>query len=134
MKKALQITAVLLVGFFAYGLVERIISAEAEQKFRLERSRCQLNLIKHWKQIEGKAALGTGTNRDYFFVDWSKQQESLDNLPNKRPLMYDRQLSNHNGGGINILMTDGSIEWDFNAEWLKKFAAQYPNTKLPMPE
>ena len=66
MKKALQITAVLLVGFFAYGLVERIISAEAEQKFRLERSRCQLNLIKHWKQIEGKAALGTGTNRDYF--------------------------------------------------------------------
>lgn len=135
MKKALQFTVVvLLVGFLAYGIVERILSARAEEKFQLERSRCHSILREQWKRSEGMATLGTGDSGDYFFVDWSKQPEAIEKLPGKRPLTYDRRLSNHDGRGINILMADGSVEWDSNAEWLKKFAAEHPNAKLPMPE
>jgi len=124
----------LLVGFLAYGIVERVLSARAEEKFQLERSRCHAVLREQWKQSEGMATLGTDDNKDYFFVDWSKQSEPLEKLPSKRPLMYDRRLSNHDGRGINILMADGSIEWDANAQWLKTFAAEHPDAKLPMPK
>ena len=134
MKKALQITAALLVGFIAYGIIERRVLAEAEQKFRLERGRCQLFLIKQWKQSEGKVGLGTGDNENYFSMDWSKLPDGPGTSHHKYPLMYDRRMSNHDGRGINILMTDGSIEWDSNAEWLKEFAAEHPNAKLPIPE
>ena len=78
--------------------------------------------------------MGTGDSKDYFFVDWSKQPVPLEKLPGKVPRMYDRRMGNHDGRGINILMADGSIEWDSNAEWLKKFAAEHPDAKLPMPE
>lgn len=134
MKKVVQFAAVFLAGFFTYGVLDRILWAKAEENFQLERSRCHSVLREQWKQSEGMATFGTGNNKDYFFVDWSKQPELLEKLPSKRPLMYDRRLSNHDGRGINILMVDGSIEWDSNAEWLKKFAAQYPNVKLPLPE
>ncbi|HOX60211.1 MAG TPA: hypothetical protein PLC99_25320 [Verrucomicrobiota bacterium] len=134
MKRASQFIVVLLVGFLVYGIVERVLSAKAEEKFQLERSRCHSVLREQWKQSEGMATLGTGDNKDYYFVDWSKQPEPLEKLPSKRPLMYDRRMNNHDGRGINILMVDGSIEWDSNAKWLKRFAAEHWDAKLPMPE
>lgn len=134
MKKTFQFIVVFLAGFFTCSVVERIISAEAEQKFRLERSRCHSILREQWKQNEGRARLGTGDNGNYFFMDWSKLPDGPGTSPGKYPLMYDRRLSNHNGRGINILMVDGTIEWDANAEWLKKFAAEHPTANLPMSE
>ena len=134
MKKAFQFIAIFSAGFFTYGIVERIVLAEAEQKYRLERSRCQLILIDQWKRSEGNVGVETGDNGDYVFLDWSKQSNGFEKLPSKRPLKYDRRLSNHIGRGINILMVDGSVEWDSNAEWLKKFAAEHPSIKLPLPE
>lgn len=134
MKRVLQFMVVLLVGFLAYGIVERVLSAKAEEKFHIERSRCHSVLREQWKQSEGMATMGTGDSKDYFFVDWSKQPVPLEKLPGKVPRMYDRRMGNHDGRGINILMADGSIEWDSNAEWLKKFAAEHPDAKLPMPE
>lgn len=80
-----------------------------------------------------KANSGIGQS-DYFYVDWSKLPHGQDATSGKYPLMYDRRTSNHDGRGINVLMLDGSVEWDSNAEWLKKFAAEHPSAKLPMPE
>lgn len=134
MKKVLQFIAVFLAGFFTYGVLDRILRAKAEETFHLERSRCQSILIEHWKQSGGKAGLGTGDNINYFFVDWSKLPDEPGTSRGKYPLIYDRRLSNHDGRGINILMVDGSIVWDSNVDWLKKFAAEHPNAKLPVPE
>ena len=134
MKKVVKLIAVFLAGFFTYGVLDRILWAKAEETFHLERSRCQSILIEQWKQSEGKVGLGTRDNGNYFFVDWSKLPDGPGTSPGKYPLMYDRRLSNHDGRGINILMADGSIEWDSNAEWLKKFAADHPSAKFPMPE
>ncbi len=134
MKKAFQFIAVFLAGFFTYGVLDRILWAKAEETFHLERSRCQSILIEHWKQHEGKAGLGTGDSGNYFFLDWSKLPDGPGTSPGKYPLMYDRRTSNHDGRGINILMVGGTVEWDSNAEWLRKFAAEHPNAKLPMPE
>ena len=63
---------------------------------------------------------------DYIYIDWSKQAHSADMSFEKYPLMYDRTMDNHSGSGINVLMVDGTVEWDNNAEWLKKFAAEHP--------
>lgn len=81
-----------------------------------------------------KTNSGAVSRSDYFYVDWSKLPHGADATPYKYPLMYDRDTSNHDGRGINVLMVDGSVEWDSGASWLKKFAADHPNTKLPMPE
>lgn len=71
---------------------------------------------------------------DYFYIDWSKLPQEPSAASDKYPLIYDRRLSNHGGQGINILMVNAAVEWDANIEWLKKFAAEHPNAKLPMPE
>jgi prepilin-type processing-associated H-X9-DG protein len=81
-----------------------------------------------------KTNSGAGSQSDYFYVDWSKLPHGADVASGKYPLMYDRRTSNHDGRGINVLMVDGSVEWDSGAAWLKKFAAEHPNAKLPMPE
>ena len=69
---------------------------------------------------------------DYYYIDWSE----LSGVANVStyPQIYDRRLSNHEGRGINILMVNGSVKWDSNAEWLKRFSAEHPNTKVPIPE
>lgn len=81
-----------------------------------------------------RAKSGTGSQNDYLYVDWSKLSQSADAASGKYPLMYDRRMSNHDGRGINVLLMDGTVEWDPNAERLKKFAADHPNANLPMPE
>lgn len=134
MKKAIQIAVVFFVCFFTYGIVHRVLLAKAEETFHLERSRCQLVLIQQSKQSEKKATFGTTDKGEYFFVDWSKLSDGPSTSSGKLPLMYDRRMSNHAGRGINILMVDGTVEWDSNAEWLKKFVAEHPHAKLPMPE
>lgn len=134
MKKGFQFVAVFLTGFFTYGLFDRILWAKAEENFQLERSRCQASLIEHWKRDEGKVGLGTGDSVDYYFVNWSKSPDGPGTPSGKHPLMYDRRLSNHDGRGINILMADGTVEWDADAQRLRKFAVEHPNAKVPMPE
>ena len=71
---------------------------------------------------------------DYYCIDWQKLPHNADMPLNQYPLAYDRRMSNHNNRGINILMVGGTVEWDSNVEWLKKFSADHPNAKLPMPE
>ena len=71
---------------------------------------------------------------DYFYVDWAKLPQEPGTVSGKYPLIYDRRLANHDGQGINVLMVDGSVEWDSNAEWLKKFKVEHPDAKLSMPE
>jgi len=83
---------------------------------------------------------GVGTNfnfnkrTDYFYIDWSKLPHKNDPDFAKYPLMYDRNISNHNNRGINILMVDGTVKWDSNAKWLKKFASEHQDLCLPLPE
>lgn len=67
---------------------------------------------------------------DYVYVYWHDKKTT----PTEYPLMYDRSLSYHEGGGINILFVDGSTFWDKKAEWLKKFAKEHPDLKIPLPE
>jgi prepilin-type processing-associated H-X9-DG protein len=69
---------------------------------------------------------------DYLYVDWSNLANPNEIYDKRYPLMYDAALANH-GGGINILLTDGSRLWDPGAQWLKQFAAAHPETKIPLP-
>jgi hypothetical protein len=70
---------------------------------------------------------------DYTFVDWSVVF-GTNTVPDNYPIAYDRFMSNHAGHGVNILTVNGFVKWDPNAEWLKKFATEHPDAKLPMPE
>jgi hypothetical protein len=139
MKKTFQFIVILVIflaGFFAATIVERIVSAQAKEKFYAERSRCQKILMQLDMQYEGSISnLDAGYQRDYYCIDWSKLPHSTNEITfNEYPLAYDRSMTNHNGRGINILMVQGTIMWDANAEWLKIFAAVHPDDKLPIPE
>jgi hypothetical protein len=82
---------------------------------------------------------------DYFYIPWP----SITGAYTKYPLMYDRRLANHGGKGINILLAEqavhpasppnpetfhGQFFWDEDAKWLRKFAREHPDLKIPMPE
>ncbi len=81
---------------------------------------------------------------DYFYVPWPKVTGAYSN----HPLMYDRRLANHGGKGINVLLVEqvvhsavpadpqtfhGQFFWDEDAKWLRKFATDHPDRKIPMP-
>jgi len=70
---------------------------------------------------------------DYIYVDWTAVR-GTNVVPGDYPIAYDRSMSNHGGRGVNVLSVDGFVRWDSKGEWLKKFAAEHPNAKLPMPE
>jgi type II secretory pathway pseudopilin PulG len=70
---------------------------------------------------------------DYIFVDWLAVL-GRNTVPGDYPIAYDRSMSNHCGRGVNVLSVDGIVRWDSNAEWLKTFAAEHPEAKLPLPE
>jgi hypothetical protein len=82
---------------------------------------------------------------DYFYIPWPSVTGAYTNYP----LMYDRRLANHGGKGINILLVEqaahpayptslesfhGQFFWDEDAKWLRKFAREHPDLKIPMPE
>jgi hypothetical protein len=50
------------------------------------------------------------------------------------PLMYDRQLANHAGDGINIVTVGGRVFWDSRGDWIRQFAREHPDWHIPMPE
>jgi prepilin-type processing-associated H-X9-DG protein len=75
-----------------------------------------------------------GGQSDYIYVDWSKPPHDPKPTAGQYPLLYDRHTGNHEGHGINVLMVDGSVMWDSNAQWLKKFDVVHPNAKLPIPD
>lgn len=68
---------------------------------------------------------------DYFYINWS-QHPNVEAL--KYPVIYDQKLSNHKGTGFNVLMTDGSVQWYSDIEWLKQFSREHPDVKVPLPE
>ena len=69
---------------------------------------------------------------DYAYVYYSNLLWSSA-VENKYPLMYDKRLANHAGNGINILLTDGHVIWDKDANWLKTFASEHPEFTIPLP-
>jgi len=69
----------------------------------------------------------------YYYVDWTKHQPQPNFGAGKYPLIYDRFMLNHDGKGVNVLMMDGSVMWDADAEWLKKFASENTNVTLSIP-
>lgn len=70
---------------------------------------------------------------DYVLVNWPAVL-GTDAVPGDYPIAYDRSMSNHAGRGVNVLSVDGLVRWDARAKRLKKFAAEHPDAKLPMPE
>ena len=71
---------------------------------------------------------------DYTYINWSEHFDNPDEVPPDYPLMYDRALSNHDGGGINILRVDGITFWDPGGTWLRDFAARHPEYDIPVPK
>jgi prepilin-type processing-associated H-X9-DG protein len=70
---------------------------------------------------------------DYIYVDWS-EVGGTNVVPGNYPIAYDRSISYHGGRGVNVLLVDGSVRWDSKGKWLKKFAAEYTNVTLRLPE
>lgn len=67
---------------------------------------------------------------DYIYVPWQNPSE----LPGNYPLIYDRRLANHKGKGINIVLLNGQVMWDRNAQYLKEFIKEHPDLDVPLPE
>ena len=70
---------------------------------------------------------------DYIYINW-EPMFGTNEPPSGYPVIYDRRLSNHGGLGINVFATGGPPFWDWRGHWLKKFAAEHPDTHLIMPE
>jgi hypothetical protein len=135
MKKAALIIGVFLVGFYTNGILNKILLAKTEQTFRAERSNCQKTLLQLGRQYEGSISnLDASYQRMYYYIDWSKLPHDTNVSFNHYPLAYDRHMSNHDGRGINVLMVNGTVIWDANAQWLKVFETDHPDLQLPMPE
>lgn len=98
-----------------------------------------------WHSKEPGAWTNISDWMDYFYLPWP----SVTGVYTNYPLMYDRRLSNHRGKGINILLVEqtvnayypagpdsfhGQFFWDEGVEWLKKFAREHPELRIPMPE
>jgi hypothetical protein len=92
------------------------------------------NVVGRLLRCPGAKRNSTFSQEDYLYIDWSSVGSAPNTPSGKYPLMYDRRTSNHDGCGINILMVDGTIEWDANVVWLRKFASEHPGTRLQMPE
>jgi len=71
---------------------------------------------------------------DYVYIDWSTQPRGADWDSGKYPLLYDGHLSNHATRGVNIVMIDGTQQWDPDTEWLQRFATTHPNATIPIPK
>ena len=78
--------------------------------------------------------LGSMTNvdqwMDYIYIHWDQGIRT----PTNFPLMFDRRVSNHQWKGINIVRVDGSVLWDVRGQWLRAFANEHPDLRLPLPE
>lgn len=123
-----------LAVVLVYGVLHRILRAREEERFQIERSRCQLVLVEVWQRSSVNATLVAPQHEHrYYSVDWVESANSAVGVL-KRPLVYDKCLSNHGGRGINILMADGTVMWDQNASWLKTFAMDNHAVRLHLPE
>lgn len=67
---------------------------------------------------------------DYIYISWPTGEKT----PADYPWIYDRRLSHHQGRGINLAPIGGPAFWDEGARWLRKFAKEHPDLKIPMPE
>jgi prepilin-type processing-associated H-X9-DG protein len=131
MSKVIQVSLSILVLLAGIAMVHRIMLARAEEKFQLERSRCQLVLAK----LGGELATSSNkSSKEHIFVDASTLGKIRQSFSGELPAAYDRHLNNHGGRGINILMVDGTVRWDPNATWLKQFAAKHAESQLPIPQ
>jgi prepilin-type processing-associated H-X9-DG protein len=81
----------------------------------------------------GNSQISGWARNDYIYINWNDQSIESKIAPEQCPVAYDRDLENHGGAGINILMIDGSVHWDSEASWLKSFAAKYPDAILTLP-
>jgi hypothetical protein len=66
----------------------------------------------------------------YYYIDWSLR--GTNEPGGDYPLIYDARLRSH-AGGINVVCVDGTVFWDIDARRVKKFAADHPEAKLPLP-
>jgi len=82
--------------------------------------------------LEASPAVGKEGQVDYFYIDWQSARDGPKWGVGRFPVIYDRRLSNHNGRGIYILLTDGEVIWDPGATWLRQFAAQHPQNVVPI--
>lgn len=71
---------------------------------------------------------------DYIYVGWLARKYISDRNFEKYPIIFDRRMSNHKGRGINIVTVDGTVFWDADAAWLKSFARDHPEAKIPLPD
>ncbi len=68
----------------------------------------------------------------YAYIDWSRWF-ATSNTPGEYPLVYDRQLNNHEGLGINVGLINGTRFWDSNAKWLEEFSKKHSEYGVLMP-
>lgn len=66
---------------------------------------------------------------DYVYVSWPSGADT----PDDHPLIYDADLSNHGGRGINIVTVGGNVFWDAQADWLRRFVATHRELNVPLP-
>ena len=81
-------------------------------------------------QSEGAPARDKGI--DYIYVNWVQKEGVVsNNIPGEYPMVYDRCKSNHAGKGVNVLLANGRVIWDNNAQWLTSFASNHSLINLP---
>jgi hypothetical protein len=70
---------------------------------------------------------------DYTYINWSTIFAHVKEVPGDYPLAYDRTLANHVGRGVYVIKVDGTVIWDEGAYWIRRFSAQHPEYRVPVP-
>jgi prepilin-type processing-associated H-X9-DG protein len=73
-----------------------------------------------------------GEQFDYAYIDWSARYTRDDLYRANLPVLFERRLDHHATRGVNVLLADGSVFWDADAAWLRRFAIEHPDIKVEL--
>jgi hypothetical protein len=152
--KVFVLLTVCLMGLFVagalYSIEQRFIEMRCQQDLKNLRELMALYIGSHnalWPSsmtellreedapeiAEVSPAVGKPGEDDYIYIDWQQFANGPKWGFDRFPVIYDRQLSNHGGRGIYILLTNGDVIWDSGATWLRQFAAEHQEDRIPIP-
>jgi hypothetical protein len=88
------------------------------------------SMVELLKDEDASEALGA----DYTYIDWQKLASGPKWGFGEFPVLYESHLSDHDGAGVYVLLTDGLIIWDPDAAWLRNFSQEHPAYKITAPQ
>lgn len=102
MKRIVPLCIAFLAGFLTYGILDRVITAQHDAKFRAEVTRCQLVLSEFGR---GETDLRSGVGAECYTVVTQMNQAAPE------PVRAFCTPEHHQGRGANVLYSSGEVRW-----------------------